>query len=110
MYWDVEFPMPQYLQTHNEVVMWDRIVRRKEDALIDVVAPPKYPLRDMRYSFKCFLSSLVHFQIFTNVVYRKASQVQFALKYNVMPYVGVLTYGEAARTESETFPPKVGKL
>lgn len=78
--------------THNEVVMWDRIVRRKEDALIDVVAPPKYPLRDMRYSFK------------------KASQVQFALKYNVMPYVGVLTYGEAARTEPETFPPKVGKL
>jgi len=78
--------------THNEAVMWDRIVRRKEDALIDVVAPPKYPLRDMRYSFK------------------KSSPVQFALKYNVMPYVGMLTYGEVARTETEPFPPKVGKL
>jgi len=78
--------------THNEVVMWDRIVRRKEDALIDVVAPPKYPLRDVRYSFK------------------KTSPVQFALKYNSMPYVGMLTYGEAARTEPEPFPPKVEKL
>ena len=38
--------------------MWDRIVRRKEDALIDVVAPPKYPLRDMRYSLK-WVSSFV---------------------------------------------------
>ena len=37
--------------------MWDRIVRRKEDALIDIVAPPKYPLRDMRYSFKYAPSS-----------------------------------------------------
>ncbi|KAF9650870.1 signal peptidase 22 kDa subunit [Thelephora ganbajun] len=78
--------------THNEVVIWDRIVLRKEDALVDVVVPPKYPLRDMRYSFK------------------KSSPVRFALKYNLMPYVGALTYGEAARTEPEPFPPKVGKL
>jgi signal peptidase complex subunit 3 len=28
------------LQTRNEAVMWDRIVRRKEDALIDVVVGP----------------------------------------------------------------------
>lgn len=55
-YWDVDFLIFAYLKTHNEVVMWDRIVRRKEDALIDVVAPPKYPLRDMRYSFRCIHS------------------------------------------------------
>jgi signal peptidase complex subunit 3 len=98
-----------YLKTHNEVVMWDRIVRRKEDAMIDVVAPPKYPLRDMRYSFKCIPSFPCSSNI-PNVVFRKSSPVQFTLKYNVMPYVGMLTYGEAARTEPEPFPPKVGKL
>lgn len=48
--------------------------------------------------------------MFTNVIFRKSSLVQFALKYNVMPYVGMLMYGEAARTEPEPFPPKVGKL
>jgi signal peptidase complex subunit 3 len=88
--------------------MWDRIVRRKEDALIDVVAPPKYPLRDMRYSFKCVSSSVQKRP--TNVIYRKSSPVQFALKYNLMPYVGMLTYGEAARTGPEPFPPKVERL
>ena len=89
--------------------MWDRIVRRKEDALIDVVAPPKYPLRDMRHSFKC-VSSFVIQNWPADVIYRKTSPVQFALKYNLMPYVGMLTYGEAARTEPEPFPPKVEKL
>jgi signal peptidase complex subunit 3 len=89
--------------------MWDRIVRRKEDALIDVVAPPKYPLRDVRYSFKCVPFFIVQ-NWPTNVIYRKTSPVQFALKYNLMPYVGMLTYGEAARTGSEPFPPKVERL
>jgi len=89
--------------------MWDRIVRRKEDALIDVVVPPKYPLRDMRYSFKC-VSFLVVYNRVADVVGRKSSPVQFVLKYNLMPYVGLLTSGEAARTEPEPFPPKVGRL
>ena len=89
--------------------MWDRIVRRKEDALIDIVAPPKYPLRDMRYSFKC-ASPFVVYNGVADVVDRKSSLVQFSLKYNLMPYVGLLTYGEAARTEPEPFPPKIGKL
>ena len=89
--------------------MWDRIVRRKEDALIDVVVPPKYPLRDMRYSFKC-VSSLVIHSVVADVFGRKSSPVQFVLKYNLMPYVGLLTSGVAARTEPEPFPPKVGRL
>ena len=89
--------------------MWDRIVRRKEDALIDIIAPPKYPLRDMRYSFKCVSFLLVHNRV-ADVVGRKSSPVQFVLKYNLMPYVGLLTSGEAARTEPEPFPPKVGRL
>jgi len=89
--------------------MWDRIVRRKEDALIDVVVPPKYPLRDMRYSFKCVSCFIVHNGM-ADVVCRKSSPVQFALKYNLMPHVGLLTSGEAARTEAEPFPPKIGRL
>lgn len=89
--------------------MWDRIVRRKEDALIDVVAPPKYLLRDVRYSFK-WVSLFVVQDKLIDSSNRKASPVQFALKYNLMPYVGTLTYGEAARTELQPFPPKIGKL
>ena len=30
----------------------------------------------------------------------------YTLKYNVMPYVGLLTYGEAARTGPLAFPEK----
>lgn len=32
------------------------------------------------------------------------SATEFALKYNVMPYVGVLEYGEAARTAGYALP------
>lgn len=89
--------------------MWDRIVLRKEDALINVIARPKYPLRDMRYSFKC-ASPFAVYNGLVDVTCRQSSPVQFALKYNLMPYVGLLTSGEAARTEPEPFPPKVGNL
>ncbi|KAG6917820.1 hypothetical protein DXG01_000880 [Tephrocybe rancida] len=36
----------------NDVVIWDRIVRRKEDAVINVVAKNKYMLRDLESNFK----------------------------------------------------------
>ncbi|KAG2039730.1 signal peptidase 22 kDa subunit, partial [Suillus americanus] len=72
---------------NNTVVIWDRIVRRKEDATIDVVQKDKYRLRDLSGSFSDVLAA------------------QYSLKYNVMPYVGVLSYGEAARTvEPIDFP------
>ncbi|KAF7979833.1 hypothetical protein HWV62_40567 [Athelia sp. TMB] len=64
----------------NDVVIWDRIVRRKEDAHINVVGRNKYAFKDIANSFK------------------KVPAAHYALKYNVMPYVGALTYGEAART------------
>lgn len=36
---------------------------------------------------------------------RNIPPAHYSLKYNVMPYVGLLTYGEAARTpEPITFP------
>ena len=42
---------------------------------------------------------------------RNVSPANYSLKYNIMPYVGVLTYGEAARTsEAITFPPTQSRL
>ncbi|VDB99603.1 unnamed protein product [Peniophora sp. CBMAI 1063] len=72
----------------NEVVMWDRIVKRKEDALLDLRGRNKYYWHDLVRSFN------------------GSEPVTFSLKYNIMPYVGLLTMGEAARTtEPLPFPP-----
>ncbi|KAG6832038.1 hypothetical protein H0H87_003019 [Tephrocybe sp. NHM501043] len=75
------------IKVKNDVVVWDRIVRRKEDAVINVVGKNKYMLRDLETTFK------------------NVPPAHYALKYNVMPYVGALTYGEAGRTiEPVAFP------
>lgn len=41
-----------FLQVKNEVVIWDRIIRRKEDAFINFVGKNKYMFRDISNSFK----------------------------------------------------------
>ncbi|KAA1471866.1 signal peptidase 22 kDa subunit [Dentipellis sp. KUC8613] len=66
----------------NEVVIWDRIVRRREDAVINVAGKNKYAFREISSKFK------------------NSEPAHFSLKYNIMPYVGALAYGEAARTET----------
>ena len=38
--------------TQNEIVIWDRVVRRKEDAIIKVSSKSKYVLRDMARTFE----------------------------------------------------------
>ncbi|KAG6862268.1 hypothetical protein C0995_002199 [Termitomyces sp. Mi166 len=77
----------------NEVVIWDRIVRRKEDAVINVIGKNKYMFRDLESTFK------------------NVSAAHYALKYNVMPYVGLLTYGEAGRTvDPVAFPPSQSRV
>lgn len=71
----------------NSVVIWDRIVRRKQDANLSIRgAKNKYHFKEVTRTF-------------ANV------SATFALHYNVMPYTGVLTYGEAARSEEIPFPP-----
>lgn len=65
----------------NDVVIWDRIVRREEDANISITGRNKYVFRELSATFK------------------NAPPAHYTLKYNVMPYVGLLTYGEAARTK-----------
>ena len=120
-------------QIINEVVIWDRIVRRKEDAIIHIDnVSNKYAVREISKSFRCaecfnfspsFLATWVpgnailvdlslchHPNLFSSSrserwFYRNAAEVQFVLKYNVMPHVGVLTYGEAGRMENKVaFP------
>ncbi|KAF5327012.1 hypothetical protein D9619_004887 [Psilocybe cf. subviscida] len=77
----------------NEVVVWDRIVRRREDAFVKFVGKNKYNFRDISSSFK------------------NTPPAEYTLKYNVMPYVGLLTYGEAARTsEAVAFPAVQSRL
>jgi len=73
--------------TKNDLVLWDRIVRRKQDARLRVKAKNKYAFRDIARSFK------------------NVTDAHYTLRYNVMPHVGLLTYGEAARTaEPVRFP------
>ena len=50
-----------------------------------------------------FISRLISPILLTIVIDRNIPPAHYSLKYNVMPYVGVLTYGEAART-SEPVP------
>ncbi|CAE6413290.1 unnamed protein product [Rhizoctonia solani] len=64
----------------NEVVIWDRIVRRKRDSKLNIeAARAKYPIRDPSLSF------------------RNSSDVNFTLRYNIMPWIGALTYGTGAK-------------
>ncbi|KAI0313938.1 signal peptidase subunit [Amylostereum chailletii] len=73
--------------TQNEVVLWDRIVRRKEDALIDLAGKNRYFFHELSKKFA------------------GSGPAHYSLKYNIMPYVGLLTSGEAARTtEPIAFP------
>ncbi|KAF8968167.1 signal peptidase 22kDa subunit [Flammula alnicola] len=91
LYLEAEYSNSQGVK--NEVVVWDRIVRRKEDAFIKFVGKNKYMFRDVSSSFK------------------NVPPANYSLKYNVMPYVGVLTYGEAAKTsEAIAFPPTQSRL
>ncbi|KAL4073774.1 signal peptidase 22 kDa subunit [Scleroderma citrinum] len=86
IYLEAEYSSAQG-KTNNTIVLWDRIVRRKEDAHIVVSSGRnKYKFKELSESFK------------------NASPAEFSLKYNVMPYVGLLTYGEAARTEAHEIP------
>ena len=73
-------------QPANQVVIWDRIVRRRSDALINIAdGKNKYPFREIGDSFENVTAS-------------------FALQVNVMPHVGILRYREAGRTEPIPLP------
>lgn len=79
-----EFQTKQYPE--NAVVLWDRIVRRKNNAKINMEG-----IRN-KYAFKS-LERLT------------GTNMTLALKYHVMPHVGLLRSGEAGRTGNITIPP-----
>jgi len=82
-----DYSSPEY--PNNQVVIWDRIIRRKKDARINVESlKNKYAFKEI--SQKGF----------------RGLNATYSLQYNVMPYVGLLTYGEAGRTEPIPFPPR----
>ncbi|KZW01942.1 signal peptidase 22 kDa subunit [Exidia glandulosa HHB12029] len=78
---------------HNEVVIWDRIVRRKEDARLRIADQNnKYPFKDYSTTFK------------------NSSDVGFTMHYNIMPHVGILKYGTVGTISDRVqFPAKEAK-
>ncbi|KAL9938681.1 hypothetical protein V8E36_002400 [Tilletia maclaganii] len=71
----------------NQAVIWDRILRRKEDARVSIDGEGnKYGFRAVSKSFK------------------NITDVEFVLKWNAMPHVGALAYGDEARTGSLKIP------
>ncbi|KAG8890246.1 hypothetical protein FRB98_000157 [Tulasnella sp. 332] len=72
----------------NRVVIWDKIVRDRESAKINLTKiKPKYPLRDYSKSFKYALPA------------------SYSLHYDVMPWIGVLTSGTAGTSvDPVSFP------
>ncbi|KAE8216781.1 hypothetical protein CF319_g276 [Tilletia indica] len=73
----------------NQAVIWDRIVRRKQDAHIAIEGQPN------KYGFKA-----------VNKSFQNITDVTFTLKWNAMPHVGALAYGDEARTGSIKVPAK----
>ncbi|UZJ51249.1 hypothetical protein CBS101457_000569 [Exobasidium rhododendri] len=74
----------------NQVVVWDRIIREKGDAHVKLhEGMNKYGFREVSKSF-------------SNI-----TTATFFLKWNVMPKVGLLAYGDEAQTGSIDVPKKL---
>ncbi|KAK0546602.1 Signal peptidase complex subunit [Tilletia horrida] len=71
----------------NQAVIWDRIVRRKQDAHVAIEGEVN------KYGFKAIDKS-----------FKNITDVTFTLKWNAMPHVGALAYGDEARTGSIKVP------
>ncbi|KAJ7211201.1 signal peptidase 22kDa subunit [Mycena pura] len=86
LYLDAEYTNAKGVK--NAVVIWDRIVRRKEDAKIHVAGRQKYAFKDLSG-------------------FRDAAAT-YTLRYNMMPHVGALMYGTAGTTNGTvSFPPMI---
>ncbi|KAH9025488.1 signal peptidase subunit-domain-containing protein [Lactarius hengduanensis] len=83
----------------NQVVFWDRIIRRQEDAVIAVSGKNKYPFREISAKFKYVASPFVlppvelphvlsnpMIVVDTKPTFSEASTpANYTLKYNLMP-------------------------
>ncbi|SPO26048.1 related to SPC3 - signal peptidase subunit [Ustilago trichophora] len=80
------YDSPKHIK--NEVVIWDRILRTKQDAHVSLnSARNKYGFREVGRQFK------------------DIKNATFTLKYNVMPKVGMLQYGNEYVSHSIPIPP-----
>ncbi|KAG8901789.1 hypothetical protein FRB99_005106 [Tulasnella sp. 403] len=71
----------QKTDVHNQVVIWDGIIRKRKDAKLRLVKQrPKYPLREFSGKFQTALGA------------------NYTLHYDVMPYVGILTSGTGGKS------------
>ncbi|KAF9930221.1 hypothetical protein FBU30_000765 [Linnemannia zychae] len=70
----------------NQIVLWDSIIKRKSDALIRKKGlVNKYSLIDVNKKW-------------TDI------QANVSLHWNIVPYVGFMTYGHSKASEGYTFP------
>lgn len=69
-------------------------------------APPNFHfhMHDANYGLRITVTVSAHRRFLHS---RNVGPANYSLRYNVMPYVGLLTYGEAARTtDAIPFPSK----
>ncbi|PWN18045.1 hypothetical protein BCV69DRAFT_285340 [Microstroma glucosiphilum] len=76
----------------NRAVVWDRIVRRREDARVVLNGRNKYGVRAEGGKWS------------------KIPSATFTLRWNIMPHVGLLAYGHEASTGSVQIPARVVEL
>lgn len=74
-------------RAQNHVTIWDKILKSKQDALVDLKeVKNKYGFREVSKTF------------------RNVSAVDFHLRWNVMPYVGLLVHGKTDPSEQTKVP------
>ena len=95
------------LKVKNEVVVWDFIIRKKKDAVLKIKnQKQKYMVKDFSLSLTWVPMILCMFQLTSCCDIRGATPANYTLKYNLMPYVGMLEYGEITSTTAPVpFPP-----
>lgn len=99
------------VKAHNQAVVWDRIIRDKSDAKVKVQdGMNKYGFREVSKSFEWVSTHGGH--VYQNrslicLAYSNINSTTFILKWNVMPKVGILAYGDEAHTGSVEVPKKV---
>lgn len=92
-------------QPFNQAVIWDRIVKREQDAKINISnLKNKYMFKEIGDSFKLVRRlgrpRFPPSPLIVSLSQHSEANVTFSLQYNVMPYVGLvsLLYRSTARS------------
>ena len=79
-------------RAENDVVIYDRIVTRQEPYVVLEDVKNKYGFREVSKSFRCVAAD------------SDVENVQFFLRWNIMPHVGWLIYQDGADPASRAMP------